>query len=225
MEQQNKPNVLEMIKKKQHILLLQKAQNGEYLTQAQLGQLARYELGETRQEWVVDTEEKVAQAFGISKRAVQYWKKEGMPVTPDGKYDLVEISTWKYVTKNKEKKPSKKENWDDRYRKAKAQREEIKLKQEEGALISVSDVVDLEVNRIMAVKGALLRMVHELPPRMAGKNPRSMQKILFDKVEDILNEFSGGKVVEFAEIEEKTKEDGSKGYKTRNIKPGKKKAD
>lgn len=198
-----KTNIIDMVKKKQHILLLEKAQKNEYLTSAQMDQLAKYELGEQK-EWVVDSETKVAKAFKVSTRAVQYWKKDGMPVNEAGTYDLIEISKWKSVTKNqkaiKKVEEKKGDTWDERYRKAKALREERKYLEEEGELIPKSKVEEDEVKKILAVKSSLFRMPKELPPKLLGRNARSMQKIIFEKVVAIVNEFAGEKVFTAEEL-------------------------
>lgn len=50
---------------------------------------------------IVNTLYAVAQAFEVTRQTVYRWRDDGMPVEPDGTYDILKISKWKGLTPKK----------------------------------------------------------------------------------------------------------------------------
>jgi len=116
-----KPNIVEIAKKKRHLYLYEKLHSGTPFTPAELKELERLEAESDLPNGVVDTKEKVAKALNVSVRTVYYWAKEGMPVTPEGHYDLLEIKAWRMTQQSyRDVRDTEKEKWDIEYRKNKA---------------------------------------------------------------------------------------------------------
>ncbi len=128
-------NLIEMAKKRRHLHLVEKMAQGKAhtpaLTKSEIKELESLELPEVPLS-VVDSQEKVAKTFGVAVRTVERWVREGMPVASNGRYDLIAIRSWKLFRRGQYKSPNgnkKKtsEDWDARYREAKAKLAEIEF--------------------------------------------------------------------------------------------------
>jgi len=90
-------SVVDFAKKKRHIALMQKLQQGT-LTAAETRELEKLEKVQTassrQRPGVAATQEEVAAAFGVTRRTVIDWIKAGCPGTT-GNYDLMQIVTWR----------------------------------------------------------------------------------------------------------------------------------
>lgn len=144
----------------------------------------------------------VAKALGVSARTVQYWARDGMPKTDDGNYDLIEIQTWRHmrnVGANNGKNPfaqmssyAEKEKWETEYRKYRAKMAELAYLEQEGALVRRDAVERESVEKILAVKKALLAIPKSLAPLLVGLDVLDMQVIIQEKIEEIITDFAGG---------------------------------
>jgi len=90
----NKTDVVAMAKKKRHIHLLEKLQQNKSISKSEIKELAEYEEG-YKSPAVVNSQDLVAKAFKVSARTVPRWIKDGMPVRPDGYYNIIEIQSWR----------------------------------------------------------------------------------------------------------------------------------
>ena len=197
-----KIKVVEMAKKRRHIALLEKMQRGKSSTPA-LSKTEIKELEQLEQDpnspGIVDSQEKVARVMGVSDRTVRHWIKDGMPVTPQGKYDLLEIRAWRTLRNERNRKGStgKKSDldaWDAKFREYKARLAEIKLKQTLGALIP-REIVERELIQIsLSVKRNLLALPNQLAAALVGLDARQISVLLTCRIKEIIVPFSDGKI-------------------------------
>ena len=145
-----KPNVLELAKKKRHIHLLQKIQQGQTLSASELRELQKLE-GAELPVGVVETQGEIAKAFKVSIRTVQNWVRDGMPKTPEGFYDLTEVQAWRFL-KNSQVAGSDtdREKWDTKFRQMKALLAEMEYKKRLGELVTLEEVEEGQVQRVLA---------------------------------------------------------------------------
>jgi len=204
----NKPNLLEIAKKQREVKLIEKMQKGMALTPSEMKELAKYQDGGSLP-GVLSTQDQVAQVFRVSTRTVANWAKDGMPVTKEGHYDILEIQTWKF---NKGRKSTgKNDDWDATYREYKAKVEQIKFKTMIAELISMREVEDGLVQVSIAIKRALLSLPRMVAPRLVGLEVREIENILRERVEEIINIFAKDQIFK------KGKSDDSDGEKTKDL--------
>jgi len=149
----------------------------------------------------VKTLKEVARHLGRGVRSVSdYKKKSGLPQNSDGTYDLDDLDKW-WLSHEGEKElsfqgmdgdivKSDKATWDIRLVMAKTRTAEINLEEKLGALISKEDVELQRVARITETKTALTGLERKLPPLLEGHDKRTMEKILHQEIEDLLNRFA-----------------------------------
>jgi len=193
--------------------ILKKIKEGKILTPAEVKsfnllekklQERSREPGETN---IVDSMDKVARHFGKSLRQVQRWAKQGMPILSGGRYDLMQIETWRRLKKGGRGPAARvdpwgqgqpdlvaendKDYWDMRGKKAQAQERELNLRRKRGELVARAEVEQLFIARIMAVKQGLLNLSRGLPPQLIHcKEEREMEGIIARAVRDLLESFS-----------------------------------
>lgn len=167
-----------MAKKKRHIFLLTKHQQGKSLSQKELLELKGYDSGMSKN--YVDNPESVAKLFGVSKRTVFRWIEDGLPREKDGRFNLPEIQLWHSSRKNVRKQGAVKDpdriNWEERYRKAKALREERRNAIEAGKLVTIKEVEAGLVQILTALKQAILRLPYIFAARLANQDERTILK-------------------------------------------------
>lgn len=192
--------IVEMAKKRRHIHLLEKLQRGKSntpsLTKGEIKELEKL-AADPNSPGIVDSQEKVAKIFKVSVRTVARWAKDGMPVTSQGMYDLLEIRAWRTV-KNQRAHSKVKENnqdlWDARYREYKAKLAEIALKKATGELIP-RELIESELIHVsLTVKHAFLGLPKQVAPQLAGLEPRPIEVILSKRIKEIVNEFAIGDI-------------------------------
>lgn len=190
--QEKKPNVLELAKKKRHIHLLQKIQQGQTLSAGELKELQKLE-GTELPAGVVETQEDLARAFKVNVRTVQRWTREGMPKTEEGFYDITEIQAWRLL-KDSHVADSDldKDKWDTKFRQMKALLAEMEYKKRLGELVTREEVEEGRVQRILAVKKALLSLPRRVAPQVAGLDVRSAQAVLEKRIHEIIDNFAKG---------------------------------
>jgi hypothetical protein len=190
--EKKKPNIVEIAKKKRHLYLYEKLHSGTPLTQSELKELERLEAVSNLPNGVVDTKEKVAKALDVSVRTVYYWAKEGMPVTQEGNYDLLEIKAWRMTQQShKDLRDTEKDKWDIEYRKNKALLAELDLNRALGEVLPRDEVEKGRIARIIAVKRSFLALPTIMAPLLAMKEPREIETLLYDAIAEIIDEFAG----------------------------------
>jgi len=188
-----------MAKKQRHIYLLEKLQQKKPLSRSELKELSKFEEKEPGSPAILESQEQVARAFGVSARTVANWIKDGMPTTRDGRYDIKDIQAWKFMRGNKPRgksgnnnlfKASKLEEWDAKYREFKARKEEILYRKAIGELVERKKIEEGLIIISTAIKRALLALPRELAPILAGLEPREIEKKLTEKVKAVINLFA-----------------------------------
>lgn len=190
-KKEKKLSVVDVARRKRQVYLLEKLKNDKPLTRAELNELEKYEVN--LPEGVVATQEEVARVFGVSTRTVQYWGRDGMPVRPDGTYNLLEIENWREIKKNGSPKKGEKDVWQSKLSEVRYKKELLAYRKELGELVSSEDVERGMVTRIMIVKRSLLVLPTKLAPILSMKEPREVEAILYDALGEIVDEFAGTK--------------------------------
>ena len=187
----NKQSIAEIAKKKRQLYLYNKMQSGKPLSVSEIKEVEAFEAS-TLSPGVVRTQAEVAQALGVTKRTIERWVSQGMPITREGNYDLLDIKAWKVTRKRfKYLKDNEKEKWDIEYRKNKALIIKIEYEKTLGQLISREEVEKGRIARILAVKNAFLVLPTRLAPLLAMKEPVEIQEILYENIAEILDDFAG----------------------------------
>ena len=155
---------------------------------------------------ILSTQTLLSKYLRKSYRSVSYYKNQGMPVNPDGTYDLDAIDAWfeardkKGIGQPHGERPESgdKSGWEAVYKEMKARIAELELKKLKGELISLDEVRRQWVNRIIEVKTALLSLPRKIPPLLEGKEKRDMEAIIESEVRFILERFArpGGKLTQ-----------------------------
>lgn len=191
MNEQNQ-NLAEIARKKRYLHLIEKLHGGRPLSKQEIKELEDFEsepLGDT----VVKTIEEVAKIMEVNWRTVYRWKRDGMPVTKDGFYDLEEIKKWhEEKSGNADGQETEgKAYWDEKIRKYKATLLEIEIKKVTGDLLPRDEVEKGRIARIVVVKRALLALPTRMAPILAMKEPREIEAELYEAIIEILEEFAG----------------------------------
>ncbi|HUV59159.1 MAG TPA: hypothetical protein VMW09_03500 [Desulfatiglandales bacterium] len=138
----------------------------------------------------------LAETLGVSRPTIYAWKKEGMPVEPDGTYDPGKIAAWRGNKSQAEKTPeseeevSEKVKWETHFRKFRAKLAETAYRKEIGELIPRGEVETLLVDRAVEFKKALLGRGRRLSLRLAHKDAQECQRILSEDSLMILDTYS-----------------------------------
>lgn len=202
-ENEKRVNVVEMAKRKRHIHLLEKLQKGKDLTPTEIKDLSRFEEGPIPP-GIVENQDQVAKAFGISARTVRHWIKDGMPVTKEGRYDVKEIQAWRFIhAKKRGNQKKNQENWEAKYREFKAKTAEIEYRKRLGELIPRTDVEKGLVQIIIAVKRAFLALPRAMAPQLMGLEPRQIEALLTVRIKEIIKMFSEDRIFTEKKIEKK----------------------
>lgn len=187
---EEKQNLAELAKKKRYLHLVEKMHGGKALTKQEIAELEQFEK-EPLAPTVVKTLDEVARVMGVSYRTAQRWKKDGMPETKEGFYDLEVVKSWHMARAEQDDALEGKNFWDERIRKYKASILELELRKATGELVSKDEVEKGRIDRIIAVKRALLALPTRLAPVLAMKEPREIEVILYEAISEIIDEFAG----------------------------------
>ena len=186
-----KKNLAEIARKKRHLYLIEKLHSGKTLTKQEIRELEEFE-SEPNDKTIVKTIDEVAKVMEVSYRTVQRWKREGLPVTKEGFYDLDQIKEWHEAEIGPEESEGK-AFWDEKIRKYKAHLLELELKKILGELVSRDEVEKGQILRVIAVKRSFLALPTRLAPLLAMKEPREIEAVLYEAMAEIIDEFSGVK--------------------------------
>lgn len=144
--------------------------------------------------YVVDRIEDVADKFSVSTRTVGYWKRDGMPQTEDGKYDIRDIQEWRRNRKGRpgpdEEKQGELELWQTLERKQKALKAELEFKKLKGELIPREQVERGLIEASTVIKRSLINMPREIVPKLLGLNPKQIEMKLMERVKEIIQSFA-----------------------------------
>lgn len=145
---------------------------------------------------------KEAEAYlGISRRMVSYHTTKGnLKRNPDGTFDKTELDRWadKYGRKSKRQVPDsdgatvgeQKDLADLRYKKARAEREELVTDELKGSLYNRDEVEAALSELILTTKRAFLLLPHQAPTLLAGKDPVGQLETLQSMVDEIITGLS-----------------------------------
>jgi len=186
-----KQNLADIARKKRYLHLIEKLHSGTPLSKTEIRELEEFE-AEPLNPAVVKTMEEVAKVMDVSYRTVQRWKKDGMPTTSDGFYNLDEIKDWhdeRGITDGEETEG--KAYWEEKIRKYRATLLELELKKTQSELISSDEVERGRITRIIAVKRSFLALPTRLAPALYMQEPREIEAILYEAIAEIIDEFSG----------------------------------
>lgn len=176
---EQKQNLADIARKKRYLYLVEKLHTGNPLSKQEISELEEFE-AEPLEPTIVKTIEEVAKVMEVSYRTVQRWKRDGMPTTKDGLYDLEAIKTWhdERVGETGDAEESK-TFWDISILKKKASLLDLKIKKEEGELILKEEVEKDMIQKIIAIKRAFLALPTRLAPVLAMKEPREIEAVLY----------------------------------------------
>lgn len=187
-----KQNLAEVARKKRHLYLVEKLYGGKPLSTSEIVELERLEAGPLGPS-VVATMEDVARLMDVSYRTVQRWKQDGMPVNREGYYDLKEIKKW-YISRAEKDKTEFEESrayWKDQIVRLQAALLDLDVKTRTGQLMPREEVDRGRLARIIAIKRAFLALPTVLAGRLAMKEAREIETILYKAISEIIDEFSG----------------------------------
>ena len=175
-EQNKKQNLAEIARKKRHLYLIEKMQSRKPLTAQEIAELEQFE-AEPLGPAVVKTMEEVAKVMDVAYRTVQRWKKDGMPTTKEGFYDLDEIKVW-HEQRNLDQAEDR-AYWNTKILKHKATLLEMEVKKATSELMPREEVERGRIARIIAVKRSFLA----LPTR-------EIEAELYQAIIEIIEEFA-----------------------------------
>ena len=160
---------------------------------------------------VVGTLKQTAEYYGKSVRTLRRWSRAGMPILPGNRYDLDQIDFWldtrkgvapaqEQDSKEAQGEPggappappaSGKDHWEAQNKEWQARQRELDYRKRAGELVEKSEVEQLFVARIVAVKQGLLSLERSLPPELIGcKSEREMAAVIRRSVIALLEEYS-----------------------------------
>lgn len=77
-----------------------------------------------------------------------------------------------------------------RFRKIRADRAALELAQLRGELISVEEVTQRSIRRIIVLRNALLQLPRQICPKLEGLEVRAMMGVMQERIEALLHEFA-----------------------------------
>lgn len=111
----------------------------------------------------------VAAAFGVSERAVLYWRNQGMPVEPDGQFDLARIADWRASRIGRgDEALSSRVQYDTELARIRRDREALELERLRGAYIPIDEPTKVW-ERSVGLATAQLQQLADLAVAHAGK--------------------------------------------------------
>ena len=136
-------------------------------------------------EHIVKSMVEVARHFGKTKRTIVNWGKKGMPMIPEGFYDLEEIGQWAFaqglipeipggILADSGKTGPGKQFYETELRRLQTELKRLELEKEIGKLIPVEEVEAGRIARVMAVKRALLAIPRGMAPLLTGMETREI---------------------------------------------------
>ena len=118
-----------------------------------------------------------------SRKVILDWERDGMPVTPaQGKtpksYDLRQVLPWIKARWLQESRDAKESPALERYRTARARREELRLEQESGRVAAVGTMAAWWADRVAEARIALTGLGPALAPALAGQDLGTIAELI-----------------------------------------------
>ena len=138
--------------------------------------------------------QKAAAAYaGVSVRTIRNWKAAGMPVAEGGGYIKGMLD---FYRKNEGLQPTAERKAglaaDADYKTVRAKLLQMELDVKQGRLLAADEIEAGRVNRILAVKRALLGLGRKLAPQLAKvKDAKRIAAIINTECRDIIKSFGG----------------------------------
>lgn len=190
---EEKQNLAEIARKKRHLYLIQKLNTGQ-LTKREIKELEEFEKGEEKKV-IVKTFEELAEVMNVSQRTLFRWKREGMPITKEGYYDLEKIAEW-YKTKVGFIPADEGEGkfyWQETILKCKARLLEMEVAKAQAELMPRKEIEQGWAMQVAAVRAEFTALPDRIAPRLAMKEPREIKTLLLEAIIEITDEFAGVK--------------------------------
>lgn len=133
------------------------------------------------------TQKQIAQAYGISDRAVRYWVVDGVPRRSDGLYDLIEIQRWKSERKLRRVKDLKDNTlfWRNERMKYRALHMQLKYQKLAGELVRLSAVEKFERERNVFIKRLFESFPRRAPVEVANLSVPEAEAVLRERVREL----------------------------------------
>ena len=133
----------------------------------------------------------VAEIFGVTGPAVIKWASTGCPRNADKSFHLIKVLRWREdrFQDSLRKKYASGEELVRRYRRAKAAREELFLRLEEGKLLDREEERRRDVRKAVVLGAQLRGLGRSASPVCAGRTAREICAILDDFVEHVISDF------------------------------------
>jgi len=184
----------DIARKKRYLHLVEKMHRDKTLTKQEIDELAEFETETNGSTTVVRSIKEAAKVLEVNERTVRRWKKEGMPVTQEGLYDLNDIKSWQNEREgNSQRQTEGKAYWEAKIREFRAGKLEAELKKINQAVLSREEVEQGRLMRIIAVKRSFLALPTRIAPALAMKEPREIEALLYGAIGEIIDEFAGEK--------------------------------
>ncbi len=153
----------------------------------------------------------MAEHFGVDRKTVYNWIREGCPGKSAEGFDLVAIAVWRDRKQGKAPaqdsrqgilRPQQGKDFEDaRLKKAKADLAEMDVKKRRQEVAEWEVVYDAFISRILAVKQVLLALSRSLPPQLIHcRNEREMEAIIHQAVRALLEAFARPLQIEGREL-------------------------
>lgn len=192
-----KVDIIKTANQRRHLMLLDKFKQRKDLTQSELKELDGYEnpvcntQGMQVDGLVFNSQKEAADYAGVSTRTIRNWVKEGLPMAGK-KYVAVFLDTWKKNDGSKADEIKERKNVGEAENKElKNQLLQMQIDNLKGDVISVREVEEGRIQRIIEVKKVLQSLARKLPPLLKDKTPREMTAILKNEIEHCINVFAG----------------------------------
>ncbi|MHB8071546.1 MAG: hypothetical protein ACYDHF_06305 [Candidatus Cryosericum sp.] len=128
--------------------------------------------------------------FHWAMRTFFRWKEKGMPILPDGRFDLVQIALWLDRRKKKKEKvasvdPQKEELA--RHARIRADHAELKFRQARGELVAVAEVESMFAARALVYRQGIVGFSRSLPPLLIDcRTEREMEAVIIKVGRELL---------------------------------------
>lgn len=188
----NRKDISSVADQKRHLHLLQKLGEKGYLSERETKELKKFEAVEEKRHGVVFTHEDLATVFKISRQSVHKWIKNGMPVEPDGSFDILKIKQW-HTDRSNKKDDDREEDFDKLTGEVKYRLLKLKLDQVQGSLISREEVKEDLGNEILVIKLHFLSLPKQLAPQLFGLEIVEIEEVMGKKIKEIISGFAKGK--------------------------------
>jgi hypothetical protein len=144
------------------------------------------------------TQKQIAQAYGISDRAVRYWIVDGVPRRSDNLYDLTEIQRWKSERKLRRVKDLKDNTlfWRNERMKYKALHMELKYLKLDGQLVRVSTVEKFERERNIFIKRLFESFPRRVSVEIMNLDAREIEAVLREHAHELLEKIINFQVLD-----------------------------